>query len=243
MSGQSTPDRPIPNARIFEPSQYFLGPPERIKSLEQPSDIKHHILSYDVGNGVTHLAFNNLKAKRKADRTLRIDRESVVVTVDGIVKEENGEVRAGYGICFGKNSDYNISAAVHGEHSQTKEIALLLGTAEALKSAFEHFSRISESVGIDDGDVKLKKVIIVTDSPYLVKCMTEWVWVLQNNGYQNSKGEWVSNYLEIEELANVCSEIEKEGIEVRFWLVEKGGVGDARRLAESWLDDWKERNG
>lgn len=243
MSGHSQPGKPIPNSRIFEPSQYFLGPPERIKTLEQPSDIKHHILSYDVGAGVTHLALNNLKAKKRADRILRIDRESVVVTVDGLVKEEDdGEVRAGYGASFGKSSDFNIGDAVPRQHSQTKEIALLLGTAEALKSSYEHFSLVPAVIGSEEGGADMKKVIIVTDSPYLVKCMTDWVWVWQSKGYQNSKGEWVSNHVEIMELASVCLEVERDGIEVRFWLVEKGGVGDARRLAEKVLDDVKKRH-
>ncbi|CZR53752.1 uncharacterized protein PAC_03633 [Phialocephala subalpina] len=244
MSRHSQPEWPLPNSRIFDPSQYFLGPPERIKTLEQPSDIKHHILSYDVGNGVTHLAFNNLKAKKRADRTLRVDRETVVVAVDGIAREEeDGEERAGYGVYFGKDSDINLGAAVSEEHPQTKEAALLLGAVEALQSSLEHFSPVPEFIRKRDGQVEMKKVVIVTDSPYLVKCMADWVWVWQSNGYQNSKGEWVSNHLEIAGLANVCLDIERNGIEVRFWLVEKGGVGDARRLAEKVLDDGKERNG
>lgn len=193
---------------------------------------------------MTHLAFNNLKEKRRADRTLKIDRESVVVAVDGLVKENNdGELRAGYGVCFGKNSDLNINDAVPGQHPQTKEIALLLGAAEALKSSCEHFSPLPEFIEIKNGEVVMKKVVIITDSPYLVKCMTEWVWVWQSNGYQNSKGEWVSNHVEITELASVCLEVERDSIEVRFWLVEKGGVGDAKRLAERVLDDVKEKNG
>ncbi|KAE8449760.1 hypothetical protein EG329_007535 [Mollisiaceae sp. DMI_Dod_QoI] len=253
MPGES---RPIPNSRIFEPSQYFLGPPDRAKTLEQSSDIVHHILSYDSNAGVTRLVVNNLKARRKADRTLRIERETAVIAIDGVTREDedDDEVRTSYGIYFGKNSNLNDSSIVPKECSQTKELALLLGTSEALKSISENifFAASPHSASASDSATstpeiqaksRIVKVVIITDSPYLVKCMTDWVWVWQSKGYLNSKGEWVSNHVEIAGLANACLEIERFGGEVRFWLVEKGGVGDARRLANQVLNDTESRDG
>ncbi|KAL2066613.1 hypothetical protein VTL71DRAFT_2684 [Oculimacula yallundae] len=70
--------------RIFNPASYFLGP-NRIESLEQSSDIIHHILHRDKTLGLSRLVFNNLKARRKIDRTLIVDISSLVVAVDAAV--------------------------------------------------------------------------------------------------------------------------------------------------------------
>ncbi|KUJ09123.1 uncharacterized protein LY89DRAFT_690652 [Mollisia scopiformis] len=232
------------NSRIFDPNLYFLGPPDRVKTLEQPSDIIHHISSYDVGNGVTHLAVNNLKAKRRADRTVKVDRDSIVVSVDGAVKDG----RAGFGAYFGKSSELNISSLAPEKKNQTKELALLLGTAECLKISYELLilgpSSSPDSTPSESGSRKTKKkVVIITDSVYLVKCMADWIFVWQNKGLQTTKGEMVGNHVEIKGLGEVCLEVERVGCEIRFWLVEEGGVEDARKLAEQVLADAKEEAG
>ena len=115
------------NPRLFSPSKYFLGPPQRIESLEQPSDIIHHISSYNAQSGITHLAINNLKAKRKADRTLKIDSNSVLVAIDGVFKDG----RAAYGVWFGRNSKLNFGGLTMGNKVQSRDLALLIGTGEA----------------------------------------------------------------------------------------------------------------
>jgi hypothetical protein len=227
------------NTRIFDPTEYFLGPPERVRSLEQASDIIHHISSYDAQTGITHLAVNNLKAKRRADRTLKIDRNSILVAIDGVFRDG----KAAYGAWFGRNSRLNINSLVPpNSKNQSRDLALLLGTGEALKRSYEHLFLVSSpSITSSYSEIieekyEKKTVVVITDSPYLVKCMSDWVLVWQNRGFQNLKGEFVGNHLDIKNLGDVCLEIERIGGEVRFWLVEKGGVEDARRLAEKVLD-------
>lgn len=226
------------NTRIFDPSQYFLGPPERLRSLEQASDIIHHISSYDAKTGITHLAVNNLKAKRRADRTLKIDKNSILVAIDGVFKDG----KAAYGAHFGRNSKLNLHSLTPPNKIQTRDLALLLGTGEALKSGYEQLFLASSPLlassysEIIDEKCATKTIVVITDSPYLVRCMSDWVLVWQSQGFQNLKGEFVGNHLDIKNLGDVCLEIERIGGEVKFWLLEKGGVEDARRLAEKVLD-------
>ncbi|KAG4410641.1 hypothetical protein IFR04_016228, partial [Cadophora malorum] len=132
-----------PNERIFNPTQYFLGP-NRAQALEQPSDIIHHILHRDRHTGLSRLAFNNLKAKKRADRTLKVDGSSLVIAVDGVLhgptqsqpkgKENVSSVpRASYGVFFGPSSPHNKASFLPvPEKSHNREVAILRGCYDAL---------------------------------------------------------------------------------------------------------------
>ncbi|KAH7413357.1 hypothetical protein BKA64DRAFT_352927 [Cadophora sp. MPI-SDFR-AT-0126] len=220
----------IPNERIFNPTQYFLGP-NRTQALEQPSDIIHHILHQDRHTGLSRLAFNNLKAKKRADRTLKVDGSSLVIAVDGIIHPSPQpqpptqneiispiapEAKASYGIFFGSSSPHNKSSFLPAsQNPQTRETAILRGCYDALDYILNNLlPRASPSI---------LQTIILTDSPYLVKCLTEYVYVWERNGYRDSRGEFVENSAELADLASMVLHFERIGVRVRFWLV--GGAG------------------
>lgn len=239
-----TPD-PTPNPRIFYPSHYFLGPPSRLATLEQPTDIIHHITTYSPHTGITHLVINNLKAKRRLDRTLTIDQNSILVSVDGFCNDG----KASFAIWFGRGSKLNLNDVVEETRYKSglsRDLALLRATDEALRVAWTQLSTlsptnsaspspISPTSPVDDRPEK-KTIVILTDSHYLVRCMSDWVLVWENQGFRNLKGDDVCNHKEIKHVGDLCKEIEGFGGEVRFWLVERGGVEDARRGAEGILE-------
>ncbi|KAH7370801.1 hypothetical protein BKA65DRAFT_562713 [Rhexocercosporidium sp. MPI-PUGE-AT-0058] len=239
------------NARIFNPTPYFLGA-NRIQGLEQPSDIIHHILHRDKSTGLSHLVFNNLKAKKRVDRTLIVDGSTLVIAVDGVThppppqppsanhgapKSNNiasdprakAGTKASYGIYFGPSSLHNKSAFLPPSPSsqsppQTKEAAILRGCYDALDYILTHLHSPTPT---------LKKLIIITTSPYLVKCLTSYVHVWETNGYRDSRGEFVENSGELASLAGMVLHYERVGVEVLFWLVGEGSgdMWEARRLA------------
>ncbi|KAK0127839.1 hypothetical protein ONS96_007340 [Cadophora gregata f. sp. sojae] len=119
----------------------------------QPSDIIHHILHRDRHTGLSRLAFNNFKAKKRADRTFRIDGSSLVIAVDGVIhppsRPQNpnqsqpispicqnsvvSRARASYGIFFGPSSLHNRSAFVPiGKTTLSREAGILRGCYDAL---------------------------------------------------------------------------------------------------------------
>ncbi|CZT11895.1 uncharacterized protein RCO7_07445 [Rhynchosporium graminicola] len=288
------------NERIFHPERYFIGP-GRIEALEQPSDIIHHILHRDRATGLSRLVINNLKVKRKIDRTLTIDTETIVVAIDGAVhtrpdrpsppfRDGNDEVktpisgvieilpkvdaegrifntstRAGYKIFFGPKSLHNQSGLVQHEGEgivskmvPTRETAVLVGC-----TVLQHYvltTLAPSSHGLQPptfplqttaGIHPLQQVVILTSSPYVIKCMTSYVQVWEENGYVDSRGMFVENARELRDLEYVVGRCERRGVRVRFWCVKGGekGIGDledlgeARGMAEQVWEDGETREG
>ncbi|KAH9210977.1 hypothetical protein DL95DRAFT_525991 [Leptodontidium sp. 2 PMI_412] len=244
------------NERIFNPTPYFLGP-NRIQALEQPSDIIHHILHRDKATGLSHLVFNNLKAKKRVDRTLKVDNSTLVIAIDGITHPPppqptsnnpnpisipspsnknnfpsnakanvKSRTRTSYGVYFGPSSPHNKTSFLppsspSRKFPQTKETAILRGCYDGLDYILNNLLP----------PLTLKKIIITTDSPYLVKCLAQYVYVWESNGYRDSRGEYVENSEELADLAVMVEHFERVGVEVNFWLVGGEYVGEARRLA------------
>ncbi|KAK0122360.1 hypothetical protein ONS95_010601 [Cadophora gregata] len=239
----------IPNERIFNPTQYFLGP-NRAQALEQPSDIIHHILHRDRHTGLSRLAFNNFKAKKRADRTFRIDGSSLVIAVDGVIhppsRPQNpnqsqpispicqnsvvSRARASYGIFFGPSSLHNRSAFVPiGKTTLSREAGILRGCYDALDYILKTI--------FPTHNPRILQTIILTDSPYLVQCLTEYVYIWERNGYRDSRGQYVENSEELANLASMVLQFERAGVRVGFWLVEGEWNTDARRLASEAVDE------
>ncbi|KAH6724920.1 hypothetical protein BKA61DRAFT_567461 [Leptodontidium sp. MPI-SDFR-AT-0119] len=282
------------NERIFNPTPYFLGP-NRIQALEQPSDIIHHILHRDKTTGLSHLVFNNLKAKKRVDRTLKVDNSTLVIAIDGITHPPppqpasnnpnpisipspsnknnfpsnakanvKSRTRTSYGVYFGPSSPHNKTSFLppsspSRKFPQTKETAILRGCYDGLDCTSSLPSSPLKTMNKTPRATKSKnqaqvpqtktpsllpdilnnllpplapkKIIITTDSPYLVKCLAQYVYVWESNGYRDSRGEYVENSEELADLAVMVEHFERVGVEVNFWLVGGEYVGEARRLA------------
>ncbi|KAG4423412.1 hypothetical protein IFR04_003379, partial [Cadophora malorum] len=83
----------------------------------------------------------------------------------------------------------------------------------------------------------LHTLTILTDSLYLLKCLTEYVPIWERNGYRDSKGQYVENSEELADLASMVLHFERVGVRVAFWLVGSAANKDARKLASEAVEE------
>ncbi|KAH0564836.1 hypothetical protein GP486_001772 [Trichoglossum hirsutum] len=82
-----------------------------------------------------------------------------------------------------------------------------------------------------------QRIIIITDSDYLTKSMSEYVYNWVNNGWMNAKGTPVVNGRSLEKLHDTIADLESEGKRVRFWRVSRDQNQEADDLANEALDE------
>lgn len=101
--------------------------------------------------------------------------KQVVIYSDGAAKG-NGKshAKAGYGIFFGEDDPRNIAARVPLDMPQTNQVAELLATTVAMETCV-HANEI-------------RKVIVVTDSMYVINGITSWIIGWKKNAWKTSKG-------------------------------------------------------
>ncbi|OMJ07686.1 Ribonuclease H1 [Smittium culicis] len=127
--------------------------------------------------------------------------EPLIVYTDGSCRG-NGKAdsRAGIGVFFGDNDIRNVSERLNGK--QTNNRAELSGVIRALEMVIKY-----------DTDTKLAKVprrvIIYTDSQYVINCMTKWLFNWAANGWKTSKGSSVQNKDLVEKIHDLI--LEREG--------------------------------
>lgn len=144
------------------------------------------------------------------------DNGHVVVYTDGAC-ENNGKrnAKAGIGVWFGDSHPLNCSEPVRGKATNN--------TAEI--QAAVHAIQIAKRAGV-------KKLLLHTDSEFLINCITKWVRKWQMNGWKVASGNAVKNK---EDLILLIDSL--EGINVK-WEHVRGHSGVhgnemADRLARS----------
>jgi len=154
---------------------------------------------------------------------------------------DNGKsgARSGVGIAIGRQGDRTDQWSIpvdddldpNGRRSSQR--AELLGALEGLRL-------ISEEDGCELGKIEERHGlnptcwVIVTDSEYVVKGMTEWLPIWKNNGWRNAKGSRPSNLDLFMQLDALIEEKEHAfGVNVGFWHVERQYNQIADGLAKS----------
>ncbi|KAK7742284.1 hypothetical protein SLS53_004427 [Cytospora paraplurivora] len=137
--------------------------------------------------------------------------------------------RASYSVFFGPGNtlnDVGKSLIAPPETFQSRQ----RGELSAAISALRTVSRIFEQ-GLT-GNGPLARVIIKTDSEYLAKGATEWVFTWSQNGWIMCENPRVKDWDLWEQLLNVLDYIKSVlGVEVAFWWVPARWNSDARSLA------------
>jgi hypothetical protein len=87
------------------------------------------------------------------------------------------------------------------------------------------------------GRLEVCKLLILTDSMYLVKGISEYIWKWNKNGYKTAKKRPVVNGDACSELDGYIADLEDRGIPVWFWLVKKEWNQEADALAKHALDE------
>lgn len=84
----------------------------------------------------------------------------------------------GYGVFFGDNHKHNISKKLKGKHisSQAAELTAVIKGIEKCISSYN-----------------INKIIIYTDSMYVINCITQWSEKWRQNNWKKSTGEKIEN--------------------------------------------------
>ena len=196
-----------------------------------------------------------VSAPRVAKSRLKVDRERAIVEAyqrargflaagspepSGVVKREFTETadgyttvyidcscstssegpRAGIGVWWGDQHALNYSAPLEGVEGST----LQWKQAGAVQAAVKVISQARE-----EGRGKL---VVHTDSRYLVKCATKWIAAWKARGWRSASGHPPKNQTELEVLDDLLAEVEVRWTHVR----ERTGVrghSEADRLARA----------
>ncbi|GLA29718.1 hypothetical protein ACMYSQ_003305 [Aspergillus niger] len=163
---------------------------------------------------------------------------SIVIAIDGACRN-NGRygTRASIGVYHGPDHGWNESARLSPELRQTNQVAELVACERALIYACiiqEHWDDIAEE--IETGKERLYTVVVKSDSEYVVRGMTEWIYKWKANGWVNAKGFPVTNQEHFGRIDSIVQSLEDEQVTVQFWQVPRELNQEADRLATSALD-------
>jgi ribonuclease HI len=159
-----------------------------------------------------------------------VDKRSVVVSIDGACRGNNSldpRSRASYGVYFGKSSTYNQCGRLDSQLPQTSSRA-------EIEAAIRAVELIAE---LDLSYQNTTKVIVKTDSDYLHKSMTDWIWKWMETGGVGSGRKEVKHWPYLLALHHRITEVENaKRIRVLFWWVPRAYNQKADALANLALD-------
>ncbi|KAL7275349.1 hypothetical protein RUND412_001706 [Rhizina undulata] len=151
----------------------------------------------------------------------------------------SGPQRAAYALYHGPQSRWNLSSAIPPSFPQSKSHADIYALGKALQQIIYD---ILPSSNIVNGGMYmpwLRNIVIVTDSEFTTRMMTENVYRWMCNGWVNSRGKDVV-YSDVMMWAEEMMEwLEARGIGIRFWRVDKGGNWEAAKMADRALRERK----
>ncbi|KAI8954168.1 ribonuclease H-like domain-containing protein [Xylaria longipes] len=160
---------------------------------------------------------------------------TLIVAVDGACRN-NGQnnARAALGVYFNTGNRWNKSEMLplNDTTSQRAELCAALRALQTVNDfvADEWKSSVS-------GGKKSKRVIVKSDSGYLVESMTEWIFKWRENGFINARSQPVHNQDLFKKLWDTIKCLdEQKKIKVYFWKVSRARNADADGLANAALD-------
>ena len=156
---------------------------------------------------------------------------SVVIAVDGAARGNNSAnpaSRAAYGVFFGRNCKWNSYGTVDQTKPQTNSRAELQAVREALLTVLRR-RQLGELTG-------WREIIVQTDSEYVAKSLSEYIWSWQLIGWRTIRGDPVKHLELIKEIHNMICHLEERGA-VRFWRISREFNTAADALANRALNE------
>ncbi|KAK3914624.1 Ribonuclease H1 [Frankliniella fusca] len=175
---------------ITKPRQYSTTALKRMK----PSDDRVEII-------------DSFSEESSNDVQFKVDSENyVVVYTDGACSKNGAgleNAKAGIGVWFNDGHPLNVSAPVKGRATNNvAEFQAAIAAAEMAAGA------------------GISKLCIVTDSQFVISCMTSWIKSWKKNDWKTNKGEPVVNKEQVLELENALKALD----DVK-WLHVRGHQG------------------
>ncbi|KAI5846954.1 hypothetical protein BZA05DRAFT_131125 [Tricharina praecox] len=196
---------------------------------DKPHESNSHPRSYDPrsASGIQNPSFPKIYRPGTpfSHAVSTTNTRAVVVVVGGTcTREKKTGMQMGIGCYFGPESPHNIRQRLgmlfdkQRKNDQRAEVGSALAALKVLATELGE-------------DVTVGEIIIVTNSIFLHRAMTESVQEWRAAGWTDSKGDTVANNDLIDELDGVMVGLEKEGVEVKLWLVNRQFTNVANALA------------
>ncbi|KAF8071634.1 ribonuclease H-like domain-containing protein [Lyophyllum atratum] len=169
-----------------------------------------------------------------AEPSEKVCHHTRIAFTDGACSENGKQgARAGLGIVIGVTERYSWSIPVDDtvddgfpRTSQRAELLAAIVGLKCLEGESDILPYIPDSGRYNDdertrhGKVKAQ-FVIVSDSEYVVKGMTEWLPSWKARGWRNSYGKRPANLDLFVGLDDRATRLEQEGIEVGFWHIPR----------------------
>ncbi|KAF7917743.1 hypothetical protein BELL_0032g00030 [Botrytis elliptica] len=176
---------------------------------------------------------------RNADGEVTIDEGSHVAAIDSACSDNGKEgVRAAYGVYVGDTTPRCVSKLLDENLPQTTQVAELVAVRAVLRMAENVLDAFIDRGGNDDGDEdspRISKILIITNSAYVVDGFSDWIYKWKENGFKTSTGKPVVNAELFRELDALISKFNHFHIPVWFWQVKKEFNASADALARKPL--------
>lgn len=157
------------------------------------------------------------------------DRRTIFVATDGGCKY-NGTTyaRAAAGVYFGPRSQYNVSELLPEHMRQTSQMAELHAVQKALTT-------VRQNLNYDP----FFTVVIMSDSNYVVKGFTDWIFRWQENGFIDAyNGQPIVKKPKFQQIQALIENLERERMDVKFLKVERADNSYADALAGAPLRNY-----
>lgn len=157
---------------------------------------------------------------------------TIVIEVHGISRlndPSKPDSAAAFGVFFGPTCARNASFMLSTHLKQTANRALL----EAVRYTLNNVIQMRHTNFIPGW----KELIIMTNSDYAKKSLSNWVWQWEKNGWRRTGGKELIENIEImQDLHNLMSYMEHSlDMSVRFWKVDREELDGANGLARKAL--------
>ena len=183
---------------------------------------------YDIGDECVHVPCHHGSVCKNCGR-FQPHRSSMIIAVDGCCRGNGTNTpHSSIGIHFAWESKWNISRLLK-DPAPTSQKAELKACLIALHKAFRVRSKGPFYEELD-------QVVIKSDSAYVVRGLTEWIFKWKTNGYKNCKGSMVTNADLFQQIERQIATMNTNGIEVLFWHVPRSRNEEADSLANLAFD-------
>jgi len=186
-----------------------------------PDNYSHNVTPKDIiyyDEESDHYCFS-------ADNNTTYFPSTLIAFIDGacIRNGDDDQALAGYGVYFGPRSRHNQSAPLSPTERHTSQRAELHAALGALDT-------IRQIRGFRNG--QLDHVVLVTDSAYVTRSMSEFITEWRRNGYRTYFGDRIRNRDIIQALDEEIKAFNEGGISVQFWQIPREWNQRADRLAK-----------
>ena len=162
--------------------------------------------------------------------------EIAVFTDGACANNGRAGARGTYGVYFGGGTTIGEGRSIYSKCGTLCDCCLphtnQKAELEAVVRAVDEIMPTADGTMLDDFR-SLTRVVIVLDSDFVFKAMTDYIYKWEKNGFKNARGREVSDSLMFRALQSSITELETEHkIQVQFWRVGREFNGDADNLAK-----------